>query len=278
MLISKHFTRKMINAFALGISGLFTLIALLGLSWICSMLFSKGLARLNLNFFTQITLSPGKNGGMLNPIVGTLLMNMLALLWGAPIGILTGIYLAEYKPLARSSVIIRYVIDIFLGTPSIILGLFIYQSYVVYVGHFSGWAGSFALSLLVIPITAKTTENIYQMVSPLLKEALLSIGMPQWQFIKFIILRVINRGILTGILLSLSRIIGEAAPLLFTALNNNFWSVDLNKPMANLPVVIFNYAMSPFADWQEIAWTGSLVITIWVLVINILSRSLITRS
>ncbi|NBV28459.1 ABC transporter permease subunit, partial [bacterium] len=140
------------------------------------------------------------------------------------------------------------------------------------------WAGSFALSLLVIPITSKTTENIYQMVSPLLKEALLSIGMPQWQFIKFIILRVINRGILTGILLSLSRIIGEAAPLLFTALNNNFWSVDLNKPMANLPVVIFNYAMSPFADWQEIAWTGSLVITIWVLVINILSRSLITRS
>jgi phosphate transport system permease protein len=238
-------------------------------------LFTVGVKGLNWHVLTTMTQPAGMDGGLLNAMVGSLILSFVALLIGGPIGVFIGLYLGEYNLKGRLASLLRYVIDILLGAPSIIFGIFIYSLYVVHVGHFSGWAGSLALAMLVVPITAKTTESIYTLVPSLLKESILALGAPRWRLCSFVIARVIRGSVLTALLLSLSRIIGEAAPLLFTALSNQFWNLDMDRPMSNLPMLIYNYAMSPYADWQQLAWTAALLITMLVLTINLICRFLI---
>lgn len=272
-----HIKRKIINAIALSFATVFTLIAFIGLASVLYTLISQGFAGLTWNTISQNTSAPGSGGGLLNVIVGSLLISFTALIIGSPLGILAGIYLAEYSPRGRLTSIIRLLIDMLLGAPSIIIGLFIYELYVVRVGHFSGWAGCFALAVMVIPITAKTTENIYLLIPASMREAVMALGASQWELIQFNLLYVIKAGVLTGVLLALSRIIGEAAPLLFTALNNQFWSLNMSQPMPNLPITLFNYAMSPYPDWQQLAWAGALLITMYVFIINLISRYLVKQ-
>lgn len=269
--------RKLYNFLALSFATIVGLLTLFILGWLLYTLLNRGLEGLHWSTITQITKTPGNNGGLLNAIVGSLLMSFLAILIGTPIGIMVGIYIAEYRPQSRFSTIIRFILDILLSSPSIIIGLFIYQIYVVNTHHFSGWAGAFALSIMVIPIVARTTENIYLLVPGAIRESVLALGASHWRMIHFLITRVIKQGILTGILLAFSRIIGEAAPLLFTALNNQFWNLNMNQPMANLPITIFNYAMSAFPEWQQLAWTASLIMTVVVLSLNLLVRSIIKQ-
>lgn len=269
--------RKIINYLMLIIASLATFIALSFLGWLFYVLIKLGYPGLHWSVITLMTPPPGSSGGLLNSITGSLLLSTLAILIGAPIGIMAGVFLAEYHPKGIFSTTVRFIIDILLGAPSIIIGLFIYQIYVIKTGHFSGWAGCFALSILVIPIVARTTENIYTLVPYTLRESVLALGAPQWRLIGFLLTRVINGAVFTGILLALSRIVGEAAPLLFTALNNQFFNLNMNQPMANLPVTIFNFAMSPYPDWQQLAWTGALLITVWVFIINLICRLLIKQ-
>lgn len=277
--IDTHYLkRRAANALALSLASLAAMLAFASLGWLFYTLVSHGLAGLNWNTLSQVTSSPGSGGGLLNAIVGSFLISFTAIAIGSPIGILIGIYLAEYHPFGKLSFTVRIVVDIILGAPSIIIGLFIYEVYVVRVGHFSGWAGSFALGMMVIPIVARTTENIYLLVPSTLRESVLALGAPQWKLIQFIIANIIKGGVLTGVLLALSRIVGETAPLLFTALNNQFWSLNMNQPMANLPTTIFNYAMSPYQDWQQLAWSGALLITVYVLSVNMISRYLIRQT
>jgi phosphate transport system permease protein len=219
-----------------------------------------------------MTPPPGSKGGLLNAIMGSLLMVTMATLIGTPIGILAGIYLAEYGNRGWLAPATRFINDILLSAPSIVIGLFIYEIYVFRTGHFSAWAGSCALALIVIPVVIRTTENMLKLVPDSLREAAVALGTPQWKMILMVTLRAVKAGIVTGVLLAIARISGETAPLLFTALNNQFWTTDLNAPMANLPVVIFQFAMSPYADWQELAWAGALLITLTVLVLNIVAR------
>lgn len=242
------------------------------LIWILATLVQHGLPGLHLSTFIEMTQPPGSNGGLLNAIIGSLFITTLAILLGAPIGILIGLYLAEFNRYGRLSSIIRNINDILLSAPSIIVGLFVYQIYVVRVGHFSGWAGCFALAILVIPVVVSTTEDMLLLIPYTLREAVVALGAPQWKVIAFILFRIARTGILTGILLALARISGETAPLLFTVLNNQFWSLNLNQPLANLPSVIFQYATSPYTDWQQLGWTGALLITLWILIINIIVR------
>ena len=247
----------------------------IGLAWLALILFSlikNGLPGLSLNVFTQMTQAPGSNGGLLNAIFGSLLIVFFAVFIGAPIGLFIGTYLSEYGKMSRFAVTVRFVNDIFISAPSILLGLFIYQIYVTHVGHFSGWAGSLALSLLVIPIVVRTTEDMFFLVPTPLREAAAALGAPKWKVLISVVLRVSRTGVLTGILLATARITGETAPLLFTALNNQFWNVNMNQPMANLPTVIFQYAMSPYEDWHQLAWAGALLITLFVLGLNIVVR------
>jgi phosphate transport system permease protein len=264
--------RRIVNYVYLGISMLAVLFGLFWLVWILWTLFAQGLSAISLAMFTQTTPPPGSAGGLANAIFGSLLMSLLATLIGTPIGILAGTYVAEYGRRGWLGPVTRFINDILLSAPSIVIGLFVYAVYVANVQHFSGWAGAFALALIVIPVVLKTTENMLRLVPDTMREAAAALGAPQWIVISFVTLRAARAGIITGILLAIARISGETAPLLFTALNNQFMSMDMNAPMANLPVVIFQFAMSPYRDWQTLAWGGALLITLTVLTLNILAR------
>ena len=248
-----------------------------GLGWlvlILGVLLWNGVGGLSLAVFTEMTPPPGAAGGLLNPIIGSLILTFLAVLIGTPIGILAGTYLAEYGKHENISSVIRFINDILLSAPSIVIGLFIYEVMVAPMGHFSGYAGSVALAVIVIPVVVRTTEDMLTLAPNALREAAASIGLPRAYMITKIAYRAARAGILTGILLAIARISGETAPLLFTALNNQFWSTDLNAPVSSLPVVIFQFALSPYADWQKLAWTGALIITATVLTLSIVARAL----
>ncbi len=246
------------------------------LLWILSVLVINGLGAIDLAIFTNTTPAPGsEGGGLFNPIVGSLLMVGVAIFISTPIGIFAGVYLAEYGEESLFAQITRFVTDVMLSAPSIVLGLFVYALYVAQVRHFSGWAGSFAIALIAIPVVVRTTDNMLGLVPSSLREAAFALGAPRWKVATMVRLRAVKAGVLTGILLAVARISGETAPLLFTALNNQFYSSDMNAPMANLPVVIFQFAMSPYDNWRELAWGGALIITFSVLGLNILSRILV---
>jgi phosphate transport system permease protein len=270
-----HYLKRLtINYLNLIVATAAMVCGLFWLGWILTTVLKLGFTGIRLDTFIKMTQPPGSPGGLLNAIIGSSLMVSLAILLGAPIGLLTGTYLAEFGQGSRLGGIVGFINDILLSAPSIIIGLFIYQIYVVRVQHFSGWAGALALGLIAIPVIIRTTQDTFLLVPNTLREAAAALGAPRWKIITFIVLRVARTGVLTGILLALARISGETAPLLFTALNNQFWSLNLNQPMANLPSVIFQYAMSPYKDWHQLAWTGALLITVWVLGINIVVRLL----
>ena len=235
----------------------------------------KGFSGLSVAVFTQMTPPPGSSGGLLNPIIGSLILTVLAVLIGTPIGILAGTYMAEYGRYDRLSSVVRFINDILLSAPSIVVGLFIYEVMVAPMGHFSGYAGGVALAVLVIPVVVRTTEDMLTLVPNALREAATSIGMPRSLSIMRICYRAARAGMVTGVLLAVARISGETAPLLFTSLNNQFWSTNLNGPIASLPVVIFQFALSPYKDWQSLAWTGALIITLTVLALSITARTLV---
>ncbi|MBV1697186.1 MAG: phosphate ABC transporter permease PstA [Hyphomicrobiales bacterium] len=250
---------------------------LVGIGWLALILGSllwQGFSGLSLAVFTQMTPPPGAQGGLLNPIVGSLMLTALALAIGTPIGILAGTYMAEYGRYDRLTSVVRFINDILLSAPSIVIGLFIYEVMVAPMGHFSGWAGGVALAVLVIPVVVRTTEDMLTLVPNALREAATSIGLPRSLTIRHICYRAAQAGMITGVLLAVARISGETAPLLFTSLNNQFWSANLNAPIASLPIVIFQFALSPYKDWQALAWTGALIITMAVLVLSITARSL----
>jgi len=267
-----YIRRRIVNATCLTFSILAMAFGLFWLFWILLTLFEHGLHGLTTTLFTEMTPAPGNEGGLLNAIVGSLVMVILATLIGTPIGILAGTYLAEFGQRGWLAPVTRFINDILLSAPSIVIGLFIYTIYVAKVGHFSGWAGVLALSMIVIPVVVRTTEDMLHLVPNSLREAAAALGAPQWKIITLITWRASKAGILTGILLAIARISGETAPLLFTALNNQFWSMNMNQPMANLPVVIFQFAMSPYESWQGLAWAGALLITLSVLTLNIAAR------
>lgn len=264
--------RKFINVFALTLSLGAMAFGLFWLIWILWMVFEQGVGALSLRLFTEMTPPPGVAGGLLNAIVGSLIMVGLAMLMATPLAILAGIYLAEYGKRTWLGQLTRFVNDILLSAPSIVIGLFVYAVLVAQTGRFSGISGAIALALLVIPVVVRTTEDMLSLVPNSLREAAFALGAPKWKVITMVTLRAAKAGVVTGILLALARISGETAPLLFTALSNQFWSVDLGEPMANLPVTIFKFAMSPFADWQELAWAGVFIITLGVLILNIIAR------
>lgn len=248
------------------------------LMWILFTLVIKGFGALNLAMFTESTPAPGSDGGgLMNPIIGSLMIVGASVLISTPIGILAGIYLAEYGQESWLARVTRFVTDIMLSAPSIVIGLFIYAIYVANVNHFSGWAGSFAISLIAIPVIVRTTDNMLNLVPISLREAAFALGAPRWKVATMVRLRAVKAGVVTGVLLAVARIAGETAPLLFTALNNQFFSADMNAPMANLPVVIFQFAMSPYENWRSLAWGGALLITFSVLGLNILSRTLFSQ-
>ena len=248
------------------------------LLWILWVLFAKGFSALSPTLFTEMTPPPGSAGGLANALYGSAIIVLSATLIATPIGILAGIYLAEYGRDGWIARLTRFVNDILLSAPSIVIGLFIYTVYVMQVGHFSGWAGSFALGLIAIPVVVRTTENMLHLVPNALREAAVALGAPMWKVILQVTLKAVRGGVVTGVLLAVARMSGETAPLLFTALNNQFWSTDMNAPMANLPVVIFQFAMSPFEDWKSLAWAAALVITLAVLIINIMARSVFRQN
>jgi phosphate transport system permease protein len=272
---SPYIRRRITNAVGLALSLAAMLFGLFWLAWILITLLHYGVHGLGIQLFTQMTPPPGSAGGLLNAIFGSLVMAAVATLIGTPVGILAATYLSEYRELGWLSHITRFINDILLSAPSIVIGLFIYSIYVERVGHFSGWAGSFALSLIVIPVVVRTTEDMLKLVPDKLREAAAALGAPRWKVIVFIVYRAAKAGMLTGILLAMARISGETAPLLFTALNNQFWNSNLNTPMANLPVVIFQFAISPYRDWHDLAWAGALLITFGVLGFTILARFLL---
>ncbi|MBI2286847.1 MAG: phosphate ABC transporter permease PstA [Nitrosomonadales bacterium] len=273
-MLSLYTRRRIINAVGLAISMLAMAFGLFWLCWILWTLLEHGLPALTPLVFAQMTPPPGSGGGLLNAIAGSLAMTLVGTLIGTPIGILAGTYLAEFGQRGWLAPITRFINDVLLSAPSIVIGLFVYEIYVVHVKHFSGWAGALALSIIVIPIVIRTTENMLRLVPTTLREAAAALGAPQWKIINFVTLRAARAGIITGVMLAIARISGETAPLLFTALNNQFWSSNMDQPMANLPVVIFQFAMSPYEDWQKLAWAGALLITLSVLTLNILARVL----
>jgi phosphate transport system permease protein len=269
--------RRRVNAIMLAISGLAMLFGLFWLAWILFTLLHEGVRALDFTLFTQMTPPPGNSGGLLNAICGSLLMVGMATLIGTPIGILAGTYLAEFGRRGWLAPATRFINDILLSAPSIVIGLFIYSVYVAQVRHFSGWGGSLALALIVIPVVVRTTDDMLKLVPDSLREAAAALGAPAWKMIVLVSYRAARAGIMTGILLAIARISGETAPLLFTALNNQFWSVNMNQPLANLPVVIFQFAMSPYPDWHRLAWGGAVLITFSVLGLNIVARYLFRR-
>ena len=271
--ISALYRRRLfINRLALILSFAAMAAGMSFLLWILSVLVIKGMGGLNLAVFTQMTPSPGSAGGLLNAIFGSVMMVSMGTLIATPIGILAGIYLAEFGRRGWVAPTTRFVNDILLSAPSIIIGLFVYTVYVAQVKHFSAWAGAFALAIIAIPVIVRTTETMLLLVPASLREAAAALGAPEWKVVSYVALRAVRSGVITGILLAVARISGETAPLLFTSLNNQFWSSDLNAPMANLPVVIFQFAMSPFENWVSLAWAGAMLITFSVLAINIITR------
>jgi phosphate transport system permease protein len=273
MRASLYARRRRRNAVAMSLSLLATMIGLGWLVLILGVLLWQGLSGLSLKVFTEMTPPPGSDGGLLNPILGSLIMTGLAVLIGTPVGILAGTYMAEYGRYARTTTVVRFINDILLSAPSIIIGLFIYEVMVAPMGHFSAVAGAVALAVIVVPVVIRTTEDMLLLVPNPLREAAAALGMPRAYIIRHVAYRAAKAGIVTGVLLAIARISGETAPLLFTALNNQFWSTNLNAPMASLPAVIFQFALSPYADWQKLAWTGALIITLAVLTLSIVARA-----
>lgn len=268
-----YLSRKRWNIVGLTLSMLAMTVGLVALVWILFVLLSNGFDALQLSLFTKDTPAPGSEGGGLrNAIVGSLMIVSLSVLVSTPVGILAGIYLTEYGDSSKTAELTRFVTDIMLSAPSIVLGLFVYAVAVATVGNFSGYAGSMALSLIAIPVVMRTTENILRLVPGSLREAAFALGAPRWKVSVMVTLRAAKSGVMTGILLAIARISGETAPLLFTALNNQFFSTNMSAPMANLPVVIFQFAMSPYENWIHLAWGGALIITLAVLVLNIIAR------
>ena len=270
-------SRNRVNKIALTLSLAAMVFGVFWLVWILWETLRLGIGGLSVAAFTEMTPPPNEPGGILNAIFGSFVMVLLATFVGTPIGIMAGIYLAEYNPKGMLSSVTRFVNDILLSAPSIVIGLFVYAVVVAYFKNFSGLAGALSLALIVIPVVIRTTENMLQLVPPGLREAAYALGTPKWKVILSITLRAARAGVVTGILLAVARIAGETAPLLFTALNNQFWTADVTQPMASLPVTIFKFAMSPYENWQQLAWAGVFLITVAVLVLNILARVL-TRS
>jgi phosphate transport system permease protein len=270
--------RKLANTVVMSLAVVATAFGLMWLVLVLWTLLVEGFSAITPALFTQMTPPPGNSGGLLNPIFGSLVMTVIATLIGTPTGILAGTFLAEYSRGGRFGEVVRFLNDILLSAPSIIIGLFVYEIMVLPMGHFSAWAGAVALAIIVIPVVVLTTEDMLVLVPTALREAASALGAPKWKVIVMISYRAAIQGMLTGVMLAVARIAGETAPLLFTALNNQFWSNDLNAPMANLPVVIFQFAMSPYADWQILAWGGALLITVTVLFLNIGARLLASWS
>jgi len=273
--------RRAKNIVAKILATIATIFGLFFLTWIVWTTLRNGLASLDLDLFTKMTPPPGDEGGLLNAIFGSILMSVLGILFGAPIGVLAGTYIAEYarsRWSARLGETIRFVNDILLSAPSIVLGLFVYTLVVAPMGHFSALAGAIALAFIVLPVVVRTTDEMLRLVPAQMREAALSLGVPQWKVTVQVLYRASLPGIVTGILLALARISGETAPLLFTALNNQYWTTDLNQPMANVPVVIFQYAMSPFEAWHTLAWAGAFVLTVFVLLVALIARAVVAKS
>jgi len=271
--------RKRVNFVVLAVSSLALAFGLFWLVWILgTLLYEGGTALARAALYYQMTPPPGADGGLANAIAGSLAMVTAGTVFGTPIGILAGTYLAEYGRRGWLAGATRFLNDVLLSAPSIVIGLFVYSVYVAQVKHFSGWAGAMALGLIVIPVVVRTTDDMLKLVPNTLREAAMALGCPSWKMVVFVTYRAARTGILTGILLAIARISGETAPLLFTALSNQFWSNDMNAPMSNLPVVIFQFAMSPYENWQRLAWGGAALITLAVLLLNILARALFRKS
>jgi phosphate transport system permease protein len=272
--MDRYVRRRLGNTIAIALSISSTV---LGLGWLILILGSliyEGLSGLSPAVFTETTPPPGAGGGLLNPIIGSLMLTILAIGIGTPVGILAGTYMAEYGKFAKLTIVVRFINDILLSAPSIVVGLFVYEIMVAPLGHFSGWAGAVALGLIVIPVVVRTTEDMLSLVAKELRESASALGLPLAHVIRYVSYRAARAGIVTGVLLAVARISGETAPLLFTALNNQFFSTDLNAPISSLPVVIFQFALSPYADWQKLAWIGALIITFAVLALSITARAL----
>jgi len=272
--MDRYRRRRLRNTIVMSLSIIATV---LGLGWLVLILGSlvfEGVSGMSLAVFTEMTPPPGADGGLLNPIVGSLMLTVLAVLIGTPIGIMAGTYMAEYGKYAKLTVVVRFINDILLSAPSIVVGLFVYEILVAPLGHFSGWAGGVALALIVIPVVLRTTEDMLSLVPKELRESATALGLPRARVIRHVSYRAARAGIITGVLLAIARISGETAPLLFTALNNQFFSTNLNAPISSLPVVIFQFALSPYADWQKLAWIGALIITFAVLALSITARAL----
>ncbi|HZX80379.1 MAG TPA: phosphate ABC transporter permease PstA [Lysobacter sp.] len=269
--------RRAKNVLAQALAIVATVFGLFWLVWILWTTLGKGIASINPALFTQMTPPPGEDGGLLNAFFGSALMSLLGIAMGAPIGVLAGTYLAEYSARSRIGDVIRFVNDILLSAPSIVLGLFVYTLVVAQMGHFSALAGAIALAFIVLPVVVRTTDEMLRLVPTQMREAALSLGIPQWKVIVQVLYRSSLPGIVTGILLALARISGETAPLLFTALNNQYWSTDVTSPMANVPVVIFQYAMSPYDAWHSLAWAGAFVLMLFVLAVSLVARAIVMR-
>ena len=276
-MVSLYFRRRVINLWNMSASVLVTALGIFVLAWILWTLLRMGLEGLSIKMFTETTPPPGSSGGLLNAIFGSLVLTMLGILIGAPVGVLAATYLAEYGNNGKIAAATRFINDILLSAPSILIGLFVYVIAVVPSRHFSGWAGALALALIAIPVIVRTTEDMLRLVPSDLREAATALGAPRWKVVVLVCYRAARAGILTGVLLAFARIAGETAPLLFTALNNQFWSVNLNAPMANLPVVIFQFAVSPYEDWQRLAWAGALLVTVSILGLNIFVRLMLGK-
>jgi phosphate transport system permease protein len=271
--------RKLVNRVMLSVSAVALAFGLFWLAWIlATLLFEGGTALLKAGLYYEMTPPPGSDGGLANAIAGSLLLVVVGTLLGTPIGVMAGTYLAEYGRRGWLASATRFLNDVLLSAPSIVIGLFVYSVYVARVKHFSGWAGGLALGLLVIPVVVRTTDDMLKLVPGSLREAAVALGCPTWKMIMQVSYRAARTGILTGILLAVARISGETAPLLFTALNNQFWSLNMNAPVSNLPVVIFQFAMSPYQDWQRLAWGGATLITLAVLFLNILARVMFKKT
>jgi len=275
--MNRRLLRRLLNLLALGLSGLATLVGLFFLGAILWTLIRSGIAGLAGPVFTAMTPPPGSGGGLLNAIYGSILMTLIGILIGGPIGMLAGTYLAEYGRTARLSAVIRFVNDVLLSAPSIIIGLFVYELLVLRMKHFSAIAGAVALAIIAMPVTVRTTEDMLNLVPQGMKDASTAMGAYHWRTITSVIYPAARSGIVTGLLLAIARISGETAPLLFTALNNQFWSTKLLAPMANLPVVIFQYALSPYENWQKLAWAGALIITVSILLLSVTARIVVAR-
>jgi len=269
--------RRRMNRVMMSLSALALAFGLFWLLWILGVLLWHGASALGPSLFTRATPPPGADGGLANAIYGSVLMAGMGTLIGTPIGILAGTYLAEYGQRGWLAPATRFINDVLLSAPSIVIGLFVYTVYVARVKHFSGWAGAFALAIIVIPVVVRTTDDMLKLVPNSLREAAAALGCPTWKMVTGVCYRAARAGIVTGVLLAVARIAGETAPLLFTALNNQFWSSDLDRPLANLPVVIFQFAMSPYDDWHRLAWAGAALITLLVLALNIAARTLFPR-